>query len=79
MQGSEKENKQGKGTKYGNGTGQGKGMGKGNATEEWKGKGKGNGKEKGIVKQTPEGDDISHAVALKWQKELYEADLHTEG
>jgi len=29
-----------------------------------KGKGKGNGKGKGIVKQTPGGGDISHAVAL---------------
>jgi len=46
------------------------------ATEE--GKGKGNGKWKGIVKQTPGGDDISPAVALKLQMKMYEADLDTE-
>jgi len=70
-----------------------KGTGKGKWTKHWKGigmttedgrgkgkgKGKGNGKGKGIVKQTPGGGDISHAVALQLQKEMSEADLDTEG
>jgi hypothetical protein len=60
-----------KGTGKGKGTMDGKGKGKG--------KGKGNGKWKGIVKQTPGGDDISRAVAVQWQKERYEADSGTEG
>jgi len=66
-----------KGTRKGNSTKDGKGKGKGKATEE--GKGKGNGKGKGIVKQTPGGDDITCAVALQLQKEMYEADSDTEG
>ena len=37
------------------------------------------GKGKGIVKQAPGGDDISRAVALQWQTEMYEADSDTEG
>jgi hypothetical protein len=44
-----------------------------------KGKGKGNAEGKGIVKQTPGGDDISCAVVLQLQKDRYEADLDTEG
>jgi len=67
MQGGEKGTGEGKGTK--DGKGKGKGMRKGN------GKGKG----KGIVKQTPGGDDICGAVALQLQKEMSEADLDTEG
>jgi hypothetical protein len=59
MQGSEKGTGKGKRKK------DGKGKGKGKATEEGKGKGKGNGKGKEIVKQTPEGDDISRAVAVQ--------------
>jgi hypothetical protein len=47
------------------------------ATEE--GNGKRNSKGKGIVKQTPEGDDISRAVALQLQNYMYEADSDTEG
>jgi len=43
------------------------------------GQGKGNGKVKGIVKQTPGGDDISRAIALQLQREMYEADSDTEG
>jgi len=43
------------------------------------GMGKGNGKGKGIVKQTPGGDDISHDVAFQLQKEMSQADLDTEG
>ena len=54
-----------------------KGMVKGKAMEE--GKGKGNGKGRVIVHQTPGGDDISHAVALQLQKEMYEADSDKEG
>jgi hypothetical protein len=38
-------------------------------------KGKGNGEGKGIVDQTPGGDDISHAVNMQLQKEIPEADL----
>jgi len=45
-------------------------MGKGKG----KGKGKGNGKWENIVEQTPGGDDISRAIALQLQKEMYEAD-----
>jgi len=63
----------------GKGTKDGKGNGNGMATEEGKGKRKANGKGKGIVKRTPGGDDISHAVALPLQKEMYEADSDTEG
>jgi len=54
-----------------------KGKGKGKPMKE--GKGKGNCKGQGIGKQTPGGDDISRAVALQLQKEMYEADLDTEG
>jgi len=57
----------------------GKGMVKGKPTEEGKGKRKGNGTGKGIVKQTPGGDDISRAVALQLQKEIYKADSDMEG
>jgi hypothetical protein len=53
-----------KGTGNGKGTKDWKGTGKGKPTEERKGIGKGKGKGKGIVKQTPGGDDISCAVAL---------------
>jgi len=60
-----------------------KGTGKGKGTKDRKGKrkgkGKGNSKEKGIVKQTPGGDDISCAVALQLQIERCEADSGTEG
>jgi len=61
----------------GKGTGKWNGTGKGMAMEE--GKGKGNGGGKGIFNQTLGGDDISRAVALQLQKEMYEADSHTEG
>ena len=53
------------------------------ATKDWKGKGKG--KEKGncdgwgIDEQTPWEDDISRAIALQEQKEMYDADSDTEG
>ena len=67
------------GTGKGNSTKNGMGTGKGKAMDEEKGKEKGNGKGKGIVKYTPEGDDISRAVALLMQKEMYEADSDTEG
>jgi hypothetical protein len=53
----------------------GKEMGK--AMEE--GKGMGNGKGRGIVKQTRGGDDISHAVALQLQNEMYGVDWDREG
>jgi hypothetical protein len=68
-----------KGTGTGKGTKDGKGKGKGKATEEGKGKGKEYSIGKGIVKQTPGGDDISHAVAVQLQNEMYEADSDTEG
>jgi len=59
------------------GTGKEKGKGKGKETEE--GKGKENGKGKCIVKHTPGRDDISRAIALQLQKEMYVADSDTEG
>jgi hypothetical protein len=68
-----------KGTRKGNGTKDGKGKGKGKATKEEKGKGKVNGKGKGIVTQTPGGDDISRAIVVQLHKEMYEADSDTEG
>jgi len=55
----------------------GKGKGKRKATEE--GKGKGNSQGKGIGKQTPGGNNISRAIALQLQKEMYEPDSDTEG
>jgi hypothetical protein len=74
-QGGEKVTGKGKGTQDG--------KGKGKATEDRKGKGKGMGKGKGkgkdIVKYTPEGDDISRAVVVQLQKEMYKADSDTEG
>jgi hypothetical protein len=72
-QGSEKGTRKGKGTK------DGKWKGKGKTTEERKEKGKGNMKGKGIVKQTPGGDDISGAVAVQLKKEMNEADSDMEG
>jgi len=72
-QGGEKESGKGKGTT------ERKGKGKGKATEEGKGKGKANGEGKGIVKHYPGGDDISCAIALQLQKEMYEADSDMEG
>jgi hypothetical protein len=60
-------------------------MWKWKAMEERKGKpieelkGKGNCKGKGSVKQTPGGDDITCAIALQVQKEMYDADSDTEG
>jgi len=61
--------------------GKGKWRGKRKPAEEgkWKGKGNGNEKGKGIVEQTTEGDDISCAVALQLQKEMYEAESDMEG
>jgi len=67
----------GKGIRTKAGKREGKGQGK--AVQEGKGKGKGNGKGKGIVKRTPAGDDISCAGAGQLQKEMYEAELDTEG
>jgi len=64
-QGGEKATGKGKGTMNGKGKGKGK----------WKGHGTG----KVVVKQTPGGDDISHAVGLQFEKEWYEADSGTEG
>jgi len=63
------------------GTGKEKGTkdGKGKEKGKWEGKGKGNGEGKGIVEQTTGGDDISRAIALQLQKEMYEADLDMEG
>jgi hypothetical protein len=39
----------------------------------------GNNNGKGIVKQTPGGDDISCAVTLQLQEEMSEADLDKQG
>jgi hypothetical protein len=44
-----------------------------------KGKEKGNSQGKGIVKQTPGGDDISRAVVLQLQNERYQAESDREG
>ena len=74
-QGSEKGTGNEKGTKNATGKRKGKGKGKGKGN----GKGKRNGKGTGIVEQSPEGDDISRAIALQLKKEMYEADLDTEG
>jgi len=68
MQGGETGAKKKMGTQDGKATGKGKGKRKGKAMEE--GQGAGNSKRKGIVKQTPGGDDISHAIALLLQKEM---------
>ena len=68
-----------KGSTKGKGSMDGKGKGKGKAREDGKGKGNGNCKGKGTVKQTPGGGDISHSVALRLQKEMYEADSDTQG
>jgi hypothetical protein len=57
-----------KGTRQEQGTKDGMGKGKG------EGKTKGNRIGKGIVMQTPPGDDTSHVVALELWKEMYEAD-----
>jgi hypothetical protein len=65
MHGGERETAQGKRTTDGNGIG--------------KENGKGNSKTKGMIKNTPGGDDISPAVALQLQEEMYEADSDTEG
>jgi hypothetical protein len=73
MHGGEKATGKGKGTK------DGKGKGEGMATMQGKGKGKGNYKGKGVVNQTPRGDDISRAVAVRMEKAMYEADSDTEG
>jgi len=78
-QGSEKGSGKVKGTKDMKGKGKGKGKGKRKPMEEGKGKGKGNGKGKGIVKQTTWGDNISRAIALQLQKEMYEADSDMGG
>jgi len=45
----------------------------GKATEEREGNSKG----KGIVKQIPGGDNISHAIAFQMWKDMYKADSHT--
>jgi len=58
-QGGEKGTGKGKGRKDGNRKGKRKAM------ETGKGKGKGNCKGKGVVKQTPGGDDISRGVAVQ--------------
>jgi len=59
MQGGENATGKGKGTQEGNQRGKATQNGK----RKWNGNGKGNSKVKGIVKQTPRGDDISRAVA----------------
>jgi hypothetical protein len=76
-QGGENGTRNDNGTNDGNGTGQGQGKGKGKAMEE--GKRKRNGKGKGIVEQSPGGNDISRAIALQLQKEMPDADLEMEG
>jgi hypothetical protein len=77
MQGSEKGTGKGNGTN--DGKGKAKGNGKGKATEEGKGKENGNSKWEDIIRQTPGGDDISCAVIVQLQKEMYQAASDTEG
>jgi len=83
--GEGEEDKKGCETETGKGKGTKNGKGKQKAAEDrmgkgkGKGKGKGNIKVKGIVKQTPGGDDIFRTVALQWQKKMSEGDLDTEG
>jgi len=79
MQGSEKGTALGKRTIKRKQKGKGKGKWKSKATEEAKGNGKGNSTGKGNIEQTPGGDDISRAIALRLQKEMNEADSDTEG
>jgi hypothetical protein len=55
------------------------GRGIGTAMEKVKGKGKRNWKGKGIIKQTPEGNDSSCTVTWLLQKEPYNADSEREG
>ena len=57
----------------------GKGKGKGKATKEGKWKGTGHNEGKGSVKQTSGEDDLSRDIGVQLQKEMYEADLDTEG
>jgi len=77
--GNGNDNGEGEEDTQGGEQGTGKGKGTKHREGEGKGKGKGNGKGKAIVKWTPGGDDISCAVALQLQKEMYEADSDTEG
>jgi hypothetical protein len=71
----------GKGTRKGKETQDGKG--KGQETEDAKGKrqwnGKGQGEGKGIVEQTPGGDNISRTMVLQLQQDMSEPDFNTEG
>jgi len=79
------DNDDGKGEEDTQGSEKRTGKEKGTEDEKWKGKKKGKGKRKGngngedIVEHTPGEDDISRAVALQLQNEMYEADSDTEG
>jgi len=77
MQGCEKGTGKEKGTKDGEEKGTRTGKGKAKPMDE--GKGMGHSKGKHNVIQTPGGDDISRAVTFQLQKDMYEADLDTEG
>jgi hypothetical protein len=73
-QGNDNDNGQGEEDMQGGEKGTGKGKGTMDGKVKGKGKRKGNGQGKGIVKQTPGGEDVSCAVALQLQNERYEAD-----
>jgi len=53
--------------------------GEGKATEEGNGKSNGNVKGTDIVKQKFGGDEITHAITLQLQKEMYDPDSDMEG
>ena len=84
-QGSEKVTGNGKGTTEGQGNGKVTEHGKGNrkgkpkTTGEGNGKSKGNSKGKDSVTQTPGGNNISLAIAMKLKREIHEADSDMEG
>jgi len=81
--GEGEEDNLGRENRNGNGKGTKGRKGKGKAPEDRKGKGKekgqGNGKGKCIFKQALGGNDISPAVDLLLQMEMYEPDSDTEG
>jgi len=77
--GNDNDNGEGEENMLGGEKGTGKGKGTNDGNGKGKGKGKGDSKGNSIVKQTPRGDDISRAVALQLQKEMYEADSDTVG
>jgi hypothetical protein len=77
--GNDNDNGESEEDTQGAGKGTGKGKGTKNGKAQGKGKGKGNSKGKGIVKRTPQGDDVPRAVALQLKNQMSEAELDKEG